>query len=66
MVRSHEPASLATTVLLRKPDKSPPDVRVDFIGFDVEDLFVVGYGLDFGDLYRNYPHIGILKADLMP
>ena len=53
-------------MLLRKPDKAPPDVQVDFIGFDIDDLFVVGYGLDFDDLYRNYPHIGVLKSELMP
>ena len=66
MIRAYEPASLKTTVLLRKPDKAPPDVQVDFIGFDIDDLFVVGYGLDFDDLYRNYPHIGVLKSELMP
>jgi hypoxanthine phosphoribosyltransferase len=66
MIRAREPASLRTVVLLRKPAKAPPDVGVDFIGFDIEDLFVVGYGLDFGDLYRNYPHIGVLRPELMP
>lgn len=66
MIRTHQPASLATAVLLRKPDKAPPDVPVDFIGFDIDDLFVVGYGLDFDNLYRNYPHIGVLKAELLP
>jgi hypoxanthine phosphoribosyltransferase len=65
MVRTHEPASLATAVLLRKPDKAPPDAQVDFIGFDIDDLFVVGYGLDFDNLYRNYPHIGVLKAGIL-
>jgi len=66
MIRRCEPTSLRTAVLLRKPAKAPPDLRVDFVGFDIEDLFVVGYGLDFGDLYRNYPHIGVLRAELMP
>jgi hypoxanthine phosphoribosyltransferase len=66
MIRRREPASLRTVVLLRKPAKAPPDVRVDFVGFDIEDLFVVGYGLDFDDHYRNYPHIGVLRAELMP
>jgi len=66
MIRRREPASLRTTVFLRKPGKGPPDLQVDFVGFDIEDLFVVGYGLDFGDLYRNYPHIGVLCAELMP
>jgi hypoxanthine phosphoribosyltransferase len=66
MIRERQPASLRTVVLLRKPNKAPPDVKVDFIGFDIEDLFVVGYGLDFNDHYRNYPHIGVLRPELMP
>jgi hypoxanthine phosphoribosyltransferase len=66
MIRQRQPASLRTVVLLRKPDKAPPDVQVDFVGFDIEDLFVIGYGLDFDDHYRNYPHIGILRPELMP
>jgi hypoxanthine phosphoribosyltransferase len=52
--------------LLRKPSKAPPDVQADFVGFDIDDLFVVGYGLDFDDHYRNYPHIGVLRPELMP
>jgi hypoxanthine phosphoribosyltransferase len=66
MIRERAPKSLRTAVLLRKPSKAPPDVQVDFVGFDVDDLFVVGYGLDFGDLYRNYPHVAVLHAELMP
>ncbi len=66
MVRRKAPASLRTAVLLRKPAKAPPDVVADFVGFDIEDLFVVGYGLDFADHYRNYPHIGVLRRELMP
>jgi hypoxanthine phosphoribosyltransferase len=66
MIRERGPASLRTAVLLRKPSKAPPDVRVDFVGFDIEDLFVVGYGLDFGDHYRNYPHVGVLHSELVP
>lgn len=65
MVQNKGPASLRTCVLLRKRGKAPPQVRVDFVGFDIDDLFVVGYGLDFGDLYRNYPHIGVLRPELM-
>lgn len=63
-LRQQGPASLRTCVLLRKPDKAPPDVHADFVGFDIDDVFVVGYGLDFNDLYRNYPHIGILRPEL--
>jgi hypoxanthine phosphoribosyltransferase len=53
-------------VLLRKRSKAPPDIQVDFVGFDIDDLFVVGYGLDYNDHYRNFPHIGVLRPELMP
>jgi hypoxanthine phosphoribosyltransferase len=66
MVAERGPASLRCAVLLRKPAKAPTDLPVDFVGFDVDDLFVVGYGLDYNDLYRNYPHIGVLRRELMP
>jgi hypoxanthine phosphoribosyltransferase len=66
MIRSQEPASLRTVVLLSKPSKAPADVVVDFVGFEIDDLFVVGYGLDFDDHYRNLPHIGVLRPELMP
>ncbi len=66
MILEHNPKSLRTAVLLRKPDKAPHDLTVDFVGFDIEDLFVVGYGLDYDDHYRNYPHVGVLRPELMP
>lgn len=66
LVAERRPASLRTAVLLRKPSKAPPDLRVDFVGFDIEDLFVVGYGLDFDDHYRNYPHLAVLRPELTP
>ncbi len=59
-----EPSSLKTAVLLRKPSKAPEDVVADFVGFDIEDEFVVGYGLDYNDHYRNLPHIAVLKPEL--
>lgn len=61
-VRQFGPASVRVCVLLRKAGKAPADVRADFVGFDIEDVFVVGYGLDYDDLYRNYPHIGVLAG----
>lgn len=66
LIRARRPRSLRTAVLLRKPGKAPPDLPVEFVGFDIEDLFVVGYGLDYNDQYRNYPHVGVLRAELMP
>lgn len=59
-----QPRSIRTCVLLRKPSKAPPDVTADFIGFDIEDLFVVGYGLDYNDHYRNLPDIAVLRNEL--
>jgi len=64
MIQELRPASLRTAVLLRKPAKAPSDVPVEFVGFDVDDLFVVGYGLDFDDHYRNFPHIGVLRREV--
>lgn len=64
-IRTHRPASLKTAVLLRKPKKAPPDLHVEFVGFDVEDEFVVGYGLDFDDRFRNYPHIATLHTRVL-
>ncbi len=58
------PKSIRTCVLLRKPAKAPPDVPAEFVGFDVEDVFVVGYGLDYNDHYRNFPDIGVLREEL--
>lgn len=53
------PASLFTCALLSKPTRRLIDVKVDFVGFEVPDKFVVGYGLDAGQLYRNLPYIGV-------
>ena len=58
------PRSIKTAVLLRKTAKAPSDVRVEFVGFDIADEFVVGYGLDYDNHYRNYPHIAVLKPEL--
>jgi hypoxanthine phosphoribosyltransferase len=54
------PRSLKTACLLSKPSRRKVDVKVEYIGFTIEDRFVVGYGLDFDERYRNLPHIGVL------
>jgi len=66
IIEAQDPASVRIAVLLRKPAKAPAELKVDFVGFDIDDEFVVGYGLDFDDHYRNYPHIGVLRPELMP
>lgn len=60
----HEPASLRSCVLLRKIDRAPKEMYVDFVGFDIDDVFVVGYGLDYDDQYRNWPDIAVLRPEL--
>jgi hypoxanthine phosphoribosyltransferase len=59
-LRSRGPASLQVCVLLRKPNSARMDVQVAYTGFDIEDAFVVGYGLDYAERYRNLPFIGLL------
>ena len=56
------PSSLKSCVLLRKIKKRELSVEADYVGFDIEDEFVVGYGLDYQERYRNLPLIGVLKA----
>ncbi len=58
-------ASLKACVLLRKPTAGAAMTPVDYVGFDIPDEFVVGYGLDYDDYYRNLPEIVTLKADIM-
>jgi hypoxanthine phosphoribosyltransferase len=58
------PASLRIVTLLDKPDRREVDVPVDYTGFDIPNEFVVGYGLDFGEIYRNLPYIAILKPEV--
>ena len=62
-LRSRDPASLKICALLNKPSRRKVDVPVDYAGFDIPDKFVVGYGLDFNQIYRNLPFVGVLKAD---
>lgn len=58
------PASLKICTLLDKPDRRKAEIQADYIGFTVPNLFVVGYGLDFDERYRNLPYIGVLKPEV--
>ncbi|MBK9714217.1 MAG: hypoxanthine phosphoribosyltransferase [Kouleothrix sp.] len=58
------PASLRICALLNKPDRRIADVPVDYLGFDIPNEFVVGYGLDYGERYRNLPYIGVLRQEI--
>lgn len=57
---AREPGMLRTVCLLSKPSRRQVDVPVDYIGFEIEDRFVIGYGLDFDEKYRNLPYIGVV------
>jgi len=60
ILRSRNPQSLRTACLLSKPSRRKIDVKVEYIGFTIEDRFVVGYGLDYAEHYRNLPHIAVI------
>jgi hypoxanthine phosphoribosyltransferase len=61
ILRARGPKTLRTACLLSKPSRRKIDVEVDHIGFTIDDQFVVGYGLDFDERYRNLPYIGVLQ-----
>jgi len=61
ILRSRAPKSLKTSCLLSKPSRRRVTVPVEYIGFTIEDKFVVGYGLDYAEKYRNLPYIAILQ-----
>lgn len=61
---TRSPASLRICTLLNKPARREVHVDVDYIGFDIPDEFVVGFGLDFGELYRNLPYIAVLRPEV--
>ena len=63
MLRDRGPASLRLCTLLDKPERRVVDVKVDYTGFQIPDKFVVGYGLDYDQRYRNLPYIGVVEFD---
>lgn len=63
MLQERHPKSLHLCTLLDKPDRRVTDVKVDYTGFVIPDEFVVGYGLDYDQKYRNLPYIGVVELD---
>ena len=63
MLKNREPASLRLCTLLDKPERRVADVHVDYTGFQIPDEFVVGYGLDYDQKYRNLPYIGVVEFE---
>lgn len=62
---ARQPASLGVCTLLNKPSRRVVDVRLDYIGFDIPDKFVLGYGLDLDEKYRNLPYVGVVRTDAL-
>ena len=63
MLGDRGPSSIKLTTLLDKPDRRVTDIKVDYTGFVIPDEFVVGYGLDYDQRYRNLPYIGVVEFD---
>ena len=63
MLQERKPASLRLCTLLDKPERRVVDVDIDYTGFQIPDEFIVGYGLDYAQKYRNLPYIGIVEFD---
>jgi hypoxanthine phosphoribosyltransferase len=64
LLQERQPASLRIVTLLDKPERRAVPIDVDWIGFSIPNEFVVGYGLDYNELYRNLPYIGVLKPSV--
>jgi len=62
ILRARNPRTLRTACLLSKPSRRKVDVTVEYVGFTIDDHFVVGYGLDYAEQYRNLPYIGLIET----
>jgi hypoxanthine phosphoribosyltransferase len=65
-LKARRPGSLEICALLTKPERREIDVPVRYVGFEIPNKFVIGYGLDFAERYRNLPYIGVLHPDFVP
>jgi len=63
---SRDPSSLEVCALLTKPERRREEVPVRYVGFEIPNRFVIGYGLDFAERYRNLPYVGVLREELIP
>ena len=66
LLQTRNPASLEVAVLFDKPSRRLIDVRPKYLGFHLPDMFVVGYGLDFREQFRNMPFVGVLRPEMLP
>ena len=66
LLATREPASLKTCALVRKKERHEVDIAADYLGFDIPNVWVVGYGLDYDELYRALPYIGVIEPDEDP
>lgn len=62
LLKNRQPSSLKLCTLLDKPSRREVDVKVDYTGYQIPDEFVVGYGLDYAQIYRNLPYIGVVQT----
>jgi len=65
-LEAREPSSLEVVALMTKPSRREIDVPVRWVGFEIPNRFVIGYGLDFAERYRNLPYVGVLNEELIP
>ena len=65
VINMSRPASLKIAVLLDKPARRKVEINADYLGFEIPNVFVVGYGMDFNQQYRNLPYIGVLKEEVL-
>ena len=64
VLRARKPASIRICTLMDKPDRRTRPIKADYVGFTIPDAFIVGYGLDYAEKYRNLPYVGVLKPSI--
>ena len=64
VLRARKPASIRICTLMDKPERRSKPIKADYVGFTIPDAFIVGYGLDYAEKYRNLPYVGVLKPSV--